>query len=66
MRLIRTPRWKLMHDFRNPERDEFYDLGSDPGETTNLIRHPKAHATIQRLGTQLVRKMRAIGDRLAD
>ncbi len=66
MRMLRTPRWKLVRDFRNPERDEFYDLGSDPEETTNLIRHPEARRTIQRLDTQLARKMRAVGDRLAD
>ena len=37
MRMYRTPQWKLVRDFLNPERDELYNLESDPAETTNLI-----------------------------
>ena len=50
MRMLRTPRWKLVRDFLNPERNEFfYDLKADPEETTNLIYHPKAQDVIGRL-----------------
>lgn len=37
MRGWRSPGYKLVRDFLDPGRDEFYDLRSDPGETTNLI-----------------------------
>jgi uncharacterized sulfatase len=37
MRAYRTPRWKLVRDFLNPERDELYDLQKDPAERVNLI-----------------------------
>ena len=65
MRMLRTPRWKLVRDFLNPERDELYDLVSDPAETTNLISHPKARAAKEKLGRRLAARMRATGDRLA-
>ena len=65
MRMLRTPRWKLVRDFLNPERDEFYDLSADPEETTNMIYHPKAQAVVDRLGARLLARMRAHGDRLA-
>lgn len=65
MRMLRTPRWKLVRDFLNPERDELYDLASDPEETTNLIFHPKAQAAKETLSRRLAARMRARGDRLA-
>ncbi len=65
MRMLRTNRWKLVRDFRNPERDELYDLAGDPGETTNLIRHPGSRGILQRMHRQLIRKMCETGDRLA-
>lgn len=65
MRMLRTPRWKLVRDFLNPERDELYDLGSDPEETTNLIFHPRAQAAREKLSRRLADRMRATGDRLA-
>ncbi|MCB1229818.1 MAG: sulfatase-like hydrolase/transferase [Verrucomicrobiae bacterium] len=37
MRGWRSNHYKLIRDFLNPERDEFYDLEADPGENTNLI-----------------------------
>ena len=64
MRMLRTPRWKLVRDFLNPERNEFYDLEADPEETTNLVFHPKAQEVIGRLGEKLIARMRAVGDRL--
>ncbi len=33
----RSSHHKLVRDFLNEGRDEFYDLAADPGETTNLI-----------------------------
>ncbi len=66
MRMLRSPRWKLVRDFMNPERDEFYDLRADPEETTNLIRHPRAREAIQRLQAELIQSMRTVGDRLAE
>ena len=66
MRMLRTPKWKLVRDFLNPERDEFYDLVADPSETTNLIRHPRVQSVVARLGERLLARMRAVGDRLAE
>ncbi len=66
MRMLRTPKWKLVRDFLNPERDEFYDLVADPGETTNLIHHPKVQPMAGKLGERLLARMRAIGDRVAE
>ncbi len=66
MRMLRTPRWKLVRDFLNPERDEFYDLRSDPDETTNRIRDPRAQGAIARLSRELAARMREVGDRLAE
>jgi uncharacterized sulfatase len=37
MRCYRTPEWKLVRDFLNPERDELYHLALDPEENINLI-----------------------------
>ncbi len=65
MRMLRTQQWKLVRDFLNPERDEFYDLGNDPEETTNLVRHPAVRAEIERLSAALQGRMREVGDRLA-
>ena len=65
MRMLRTPRWKLVRDFLNPERDEFYDLSADPDETTNMIYHPKARAVVDTMSARLLARMRAHADRLA-
>ncbi|MEX0596697.1 MAG: sulfatase/phosphatase domain-containing protein, partial [Candidatus Paceibacterota bacterium] len=37
LRTYRTPEWKLIVDFGAIDKDEFYDLGKDPGEMENLI-----------------------------
>lgn len=37
MRSYRTKRWKLIRDFHNEGRDEFYELEIDPAESKNLI-----------------------------
>jgi arylsulfatase A-like enzyme len=36
------------------ETDEFYDLGSDPGETTNLINEPSSARSIDRLKERML------------
>ena len=37
MRMIRTPRWKLVRYLRAPERDELFQLDDDPAEEHNRI-----------------------------
>ena len=68
MRCWRTDKYKLVRDFKNPERDEFYDLIEDPGETTNLI--AAEDAAIQSVITDFDRlikaKMAEIGDEIED
>jgi len=64
MRMYRTPEWKLVRDFFDPQRDEFYDLTKDPAERTNLIKSTDATilSTIKRLDVQLRRKMKENND----
>jgi len=64
MRMYRTPRWKLVRDFLNPERHELYDLESDPQETTNLIDRdtPEIQQVIQDLHAKILARMREIDD----
>ncbi len=66
MRMYRTEQWKLIRDFRNPERDELYDLQADPAETNNLIASddPKARQARQDLHQKIIQQMKAIGDPL--
>lgn len=37
MRMYSDGKYKLIRDFNNEDRDEFYDLVNDPDETNNLI-----------------------------
>ncbi|MEZ6066948.1 MAG: sulfatase-like hydrolase/transferase [Planctomycetaceae bacterium] len=64
MRALRTPEWKLMIDFHHPGRAELYDLGNDPGETTNLIGSVRSDAQAARedLEARLRARMKSIGD----
>ncbi|MFH1741859.1 MAG: sulfatase-like hydrolase/transferase [bacterium] len=68
MRMYRTPNWKLIRDFLNPERDELYNLKSDPQETTNLIESPDStiKAVIADLHENILRRMREIDDPILD
>ncbi|OHB79044.1 MAG: hypothetical protein A2V98_01925 [Planctomycetes bacterium RBG_16_64_12] len=64
MRMYRTPQWKLVRDFLNPERDELYNLEVDPAETTNLIADPapEVREVIRSLHAKIVAKMREVND----
>jgi uncharacterized sulfatase len=41
MRMIRTERWKLIHHYEDEEKNELYDLKTDPGELENLYGFPE-------------------------
>jgi len=64
MRMYRTPRWKLVRDFLNPDRDELYDLEADPTETTNLIHKDtrETNAAIEKLHAKIIEHMQDIND----
>ena len=65
MRMYRTPEWKLVRDFMNPDRDEFFDLVNDPMETTNLLSGSTDNATesiFQDLSGRIDQQMETIGD----
>ncbi|HAY78670.1 MAG TPA: N-acetylgalactosamine 6-sulfate sulfatase [Planctomycetaceae bacterium] len=64
MRMLRTPRWKLIRDFLSPERDELYNLQEDPAESNNLIRAatPEIKSVLARLQKKLVAQMQANED----
>jgi uncharacterized sulfatase len=62
MRMVRTPRAKLIRHFEDGSLDELYDLAADPGETKNLASDPAAAGLRQELETELRRRMHAIGD----
>ena len=64
MRMYRTPQYKLIRDFLNPDRDEFYDLKNDPAEARNLIASSDAgvRKAIGKLHEQLLERMLEIDD----
>ena len=66
MRCYRTPDWKLIKDFKNPERDELYHISMDPEENINLIHdaRPEIKGVINALGKKITERMKAIGDPL--
>lgn len=66
MRCYRTKRWKLVRDYRNPERDELFDLQNDPQESKNRIADPELAPVIKKLDAKLRAAMREIGDQAAD
>ncbi len=64
MRAYRTPQWKLVRDFLNPERDELYDLEKDPAETTNIIHAESVEiqSAVARLHDKIIVHMKEIHD----
>lgn len=62
MRCLRTPKWKLIRDFMNPERDELFDLQNDPEETTNVISSPASTEVTAALHARLIQHMQSIDD----
>jgi arylsulfatase A-like enzyme len=64
MRMYRTPKWKLIRDFINPERDELYNLKKDPEENFNLIHtnSPVVQNVIKELNKKIVAKMTELDD----
>ena len=64
MRMYRTAKWKLIRDFRNPGRDELYDLKNDPAEAHNLIGSDKQQIkeVRSRLSQKILAKMRELND----
>jgi uncharacterized sulfatase len=65
LRMYRTPEWKLVRDFMNPDRDELFDLGKDPMETTNLLSESKdieTESIFQDLSRRIYQQMETIGD----
>lgn len=66
MRSYRTPKWKLVKDFLNPQRNELYDLKNDPEEHNNLFasKGSKIQSIIKDLDVKLKERMREINDPL--
>ncbi|MDE2682000.1 MAG: DUF4976 domain-containing protein, partial [Verrucomicrobiota bacterium] len=57
-----TADWKLVRDFRNPERDELFDLKNDPAESHNVIKARKNAAVVKELHSMILKRMRAVND----
>ena len=68
MRTYRTPEWKLVRDFLNPERDELYHLAVDPEERVNLIHEDRTEvsAVVRHLDQEIRRNMHAVNDSLLE
>lgn len=68
MRCFRTPEWKLVRDFLNPERQELYNLRTDPAESENRIQDssPEARQAVEELDQRILDRMQTIGDPLLD
>ncbi|MEX2580092.1 MAG: sulfatase-like hydrolase/transferase [Verrucomicrobiales bacterium] len=68
MRGWRSPEYKLVRDFLNSGRDEFYDLKADPGETNNLIHRlkPEHEYVVTAFDDKIRNRMDEIGDTAAD
>jgi uncharacterized sulfatase len=60
MRMLRTPRWKLVRHLDPPGADELYDLENDPGELLNLAPVPEAADVLQEMKAELTRRMASI------
>ncbi|WP_448248512.1 sulfatase-like hydrolase/transferase [Thalassotalea agariperforans] len=66
MRMYSNGQYKLIKDYINKGRDEFYDLTTDPEETTNLIttNNPKLLAIIAKFDDEIFNRMLQTNDPL--
>lgn len=66
MRMYSDGRYKLIKDYLNKGRDEFYDLTQDPAESTNLIQtaDPERQVIINHFDNLIFDKMLATNDPL--
>ena len=64
MRMYSDGNYKLVKDYLNKGRDEFYDLNSDPAESKNLIatNKPELQIIINRFDDIIFKKMLATND----
>ncbi len=68
MRSYRTPEWKLVPDFLNPERNELYHIAYDPQENINLFNDPREEIQkiIRELKTAILLQMKKVNDPLLE
>ncbi len=62
IRMLRNSQWKLVRYLRAPERDELFNLVSDPGETVNEIANPEYTKIISDFHAKIVRQMTVTND----
>jgi hypothetical protein len=51
-----------VRDFRNPERNELFDLKNDPAESRNVIKENKNAAIVKDLHGMILAHMREVKD----
>jgi uncharacterized sulfatase len=68
MRSYRAGGWKLVRDFKNPKRDELYNITKDPEENINLIYDSRQNIKnkIDELSAKIMENMNQIDDSLLD
>lgn len=68
MRTYRTTNWKLVKDYKNPDRDELYNISKDPEENINLIYDSRKviKNKIDELESKIKESMNQIDDSLLD
>jgi len=68
MRCYRTPEWKLVRDFLNPERDELYHIALDPQENINLMgcQNEEIQTILAHLQNKMEEKMKELNDPLLE
>jgi choline-sulfatase len=62
MRMVRTPKWKLVRHHFTSGLDELYDLENDPGEKDNLYNKPAGKAARAELQSKLTAWQKSIDD----
>lgn len=67
LRSYRTPDWKLIKDFNNPERDELYNISMDPQENINMIYDSRKEikVIIEKLEHKIIEEMKTLNDPLS-